>query len=107
MIFWWQGKGYQTALIWLASLCLFGLVQMIGKGVIPDQPWYWSLGYIFAAVWNWHYGSKLNAKRRSHIALPELRNRLFYKAIHRFMSVPMETFSIFFLIVAMLLPLWK
>jgi len=94
MVFWWQGRGYTTILIWLATMCGFGVIAAAGKAIIPDRPWYWSLGFLVAAGLNWRIGTNLNAKRLSKIKPKTLVQRLFYKANHRFMSLSMETFSI-------------
>ena len=33
-VFWWQGRGYQTILIWLLTLIAFEIVASIGKSFI-------------------------------------------------------------------------
>ena len=56
-VFWWQGRGYLTFVIWLATLFVFGVVAAIGKPLIPDRPWYWGLAFVTAAVLNWKKGT--------------------------------------------------
>ena len=98
-VFWWQGRGYQTIWIWLLTMCAFGIVAAIASPYIPDRPWYWGAAFCGAALANWKRGSALNAsslaKRRSSTVV----GRLFYKARHRFMSLPMETFSLVLVVV--------
>ena len=93
-VFWWQGRGYQTILIWLLTLFAFGIVASIGKSFIPDRPWYWGLAFLASAAINWRVGSRLNARGIAKRKSQTLRSRLFYRSAHRFMSLPMETFSI-------------
>lgn len=93
-VFWWSGRGYQTVLIWLVTMIAFGAVQAIGKALIPDQPWYWGLAFVVSALINWKRGTDLNARSLNKRQPKTTRQRLFYKAGHRFMSMPMETFSI-------------
>jgi cytochrome b561 len=75
-------------------MCFFGVVAGVVKPTIADRPWYWSLGFVVAAALNWRIGTKLNSKRLQKLQPQTFCKRLFYKAAHRFMSLPMETFSI-------------
>lgn len=93
-VFWWSGRGYQTVLIWFGTMIAFGVVQAIGKSFIPDQPWYWGLAFVVSALINWRRGTDFNARSLKKRQPTTRRQRLFYKAGHRFMSMPMETFSI-------------
>jgi hypothetical protein len=103
LIFWWQGKGYFTFLIGLASLAAFGVLQTVAKPYVPDEPWYWGLAFGIAAVLNWMKGSALNQKRIERRQATTIRSRLFYNAVHRSMSLPMETFSIVFGLIGLVL----
>ena len=94
LVFWWQGRGYQTILIWLVTLTGFGIIAAIGKPLIPDRPWYWGLAFLASAAINWRVGTRLNARAIKKRDPKTLRKRLFYRGGHRFMSMPMETFSI-------------
>ncbi|WP_156256805.1 hypothetical protein [Sandarakinorhabdus oryzae] len=105
-IFWWQGRGYQTIWILFFTLSLFGVAATIGKAYIPDSPWYWGLSLFTAALINWKRGSTLNAKRLALRQSVTLRSRLFYNARHRFMSIPMESFSIILAAAGILIALW-
>ena len=99
LVFWWQGRGYKTILIWLVVMCAFGAVMAVGKSFIPDRPWYWGLAFIASAAVNWREGSKLNARSLRKHQPKTIWKRLFYRAAHRFMSMPMETFSVVLVIV--------
>jgi hypothetical protein len=94
LVFWWQGKGYLTIVIWMITMILFGLALALGKPFLSDGPWYWGLAFIVAALVNWHKGSGWNARKLAKVQPKTVKGRLFYKAPHRFMSLPMETFSI-------------
>ena len=98
LIFWWMGRGYITALLTFATMMIFAILLQAMAPLIPDRQWYWGLSLIAASGINWKVGSHLNRKRLARIAKDNLRQRLFYKAPNRFMSVPMETFSIALLI---------
>lgn len=102
-VFWWQGKGYFTILIGLASLAAFGILQTVGKPYVPDEPWYWGIAFGVAAILNWMKGSALNRKRIERRRPGTLRSRLLYNAVHRSMSLPMETFSIIFGLIGIVL----
>ena len=89
-IAWWTGKGYQTLLIIFGTLAVCGLLL----SALPpsmDNRWFWASALVLAAIINWGIGSKINRLRRSKA---QGRARLLYRAHHRFMSMPMETFSI-------------
>ena len=90
-VVWWTGKGYQTLIV-LATLTLFGALLLPLPDYL-DGKLYWSAALLTAAVANWFAGTKANRVRRSKVRGTRLRDRLFYKAHHRFMSLPMETFS--------------
>ena len=94
LIFWWTGKGYQTALSVLLTLMLCGFVLQASKGFFEDGPVFWGLATILAVPVNWHFGTKANQKRLSKVQPQTIRHRLIYNAPHRFMWLPMETFSI-------------
>jgi hypothetical protein len=76
----------------VASAILFELVRAALQ--LPDGVWVFGLALLGAATANWFIGRKFNrnsfAKVRSH----QLKQRLLYRARHRFMSLPMETFSV-------------
>lgn len=101
LVFWWQGRGYQTAIVWLLTLCVFGAVVVLGKPYVPDQPWYWGAAFCVSGVINWIRGTSLNAARLSKFRPGSLKQRLFYKARHRFMGMPMETFSLVLVLVGL------
>ena len=90
-VFWWSGRGYYTVLVVLGVLTAFGLLAAVG---IPDGPWFWAVALLAAAAANWQVGSNLNRKKLGTLKPRSFKSRLFYHAHHRFMSVPMETFSL-------------
>ncbi len=90
-VFWWTGRGYLTMVLLLASLIVFGLIAAMGA---PDGPPLWGMAFATAAALNWYFGSKINHKKRKFLKPKTLRGRLFYRANHRFMSMPMESFSV-------------
>ena len=94
VVFWWQGKGYQTILIWLVTVCFFGIGAAAGRSLGLDRPWYWGLSFVVTAAANWYRGTQLNARSLEKRKPQTVWQRLFYKARHRFMSMPMETFSL-------------
>jgi hypothetical protein len=91
-IFWWSGRGYLTILVVLGTLATFGVLQAATG--IADGPWFWGSGLLVAAVLNWHIGSKVNRKKLAVLKPTGVRSRLLYRARHRSMSLPMETFSL-------------
>ncbi len=98
-VVWYTGKGYQTLLIVLCTLAVFGASLMLLPASF-DGAWYWAVALFAAAAVNWIVGTRANHVRRSKIRSGRLRKRLFYRAHHRFMSVPMETFSVFIVALA-------
>ena len=88
---WWTGKGYQTIWIVLASAVLFQLGRAAFS--VPDGAWVFGISLIGAAIANWIRGRKINSKSLAKVRKCDLRQRLLYQARHKFMSLPMETFS--------------
>ena len=103
IVFWWHGRGYLTIYIWLVTMCAFGLLLAIGKPLVPDKPWYWGLAFVAAAAVNWRKGTVLNARSLAKHKPQTIWKRLTYKSVHRFMSLPMETFSIVFIILGVVI----
>lgn len=93
MVFWWQGKGYWTLLLlFLVGMVATVLLQVIHVGT--DGPWFAAAILAIAAAWNWSVGSRWNAAARRR-PISGLWQRLSYRgAEHRFMSFPMESFSV-------------
>ncbi len=89
---WWTGKGYQTIWIVLASAIMFELVRAALK--LPDGMWVFGLALLGAAVANWFVGRKANRKSLAKVRTHRIKERLLYRARHKFMSLPMETFSV-------------
>lgn len=93
-VFWWTGRGYLTPIIVVGTLSVFALVLQAGRPILVDRPWFWGIGLLVAAALNWHLGSKANRKKLAVLQPRSTRNRLFYRARNRFMSLPMESFSL-------------
>ena len=89
---WWTGRGYSTILIVIASMIVFEVARAALN--LPDGVWVFGLAMLGAAAVNWFVGQKLNRKSRAKVRSNQLRKKLLYRARHKFMSLPMETFSI-------------
>lgn len=90
-VFWWTGRGYQVFLVIVLTLAIFGILVAAG---VPDRPWVWSIALLAAAGVNWHVGTKANRKKLAALKPRSVKDRMLYRARHKFMSLPMETFSI-------------
>jgi hypothetical protein len=89
---WWTGRGYSTILIVAASMILLQLMRAaLG---LPDGLWVFGVAMFGAAAANWALGRKLNRKALLKVRSSRIRERLIYRARHKFMSLPMETFSV-------------
>jgi hypothetical protein len=89
---WWTGRGYSTILVVVMSLMLFELItRALG---LPDGPWVFGSALLGAAAANWVIGRKLNRRSLAKVRSHRVRKRLIYRARHKFMSLPMETFSV-------------
>lgn len=105
-IAWWTGKGYYTLCIVVAVWIAFAILLQIGLPLLQDRPWFWGLALIVSAGFNWRIGTKINGQRLALPRAPGVTGRLFYKARHRFMSMPMETFSIVISAVGLGVMIW-
>jgi hypothetical protein len=93
-VFWWTGKGYLTAIIVLAVFSVFGIALPIGSPFLKETPAYWGLAGVLAAVGVWFVGRRLNAKTIASVRSIHFRHKLIYRARHKFMSLPLEIWSI-------------
>jgi len=91
-IVWWNGRGYFTIPILIASMVLFEVARAALK--LPDGFWVFGFALFGAALANWVVGRKLNHNSLKNVRTHRVRERLLYRARHKFMSLPMETFSI-------------
>lgn len=89
---WWTGRGYSTILVVVVSLMLFELITRALD--LPDGLWVFGSALLGAAAANWVIGRKLNRRSLAKVRSHRLRERLIYRARHKFMSLPMETFSV-------------
>jgi hypothetical protein len=89
---WWTGRGFFTVPIVVASLIVFQLIR--AALLLPDGLWVAGAALLGAAAANWQIGRKLNRKSYAKVRGKRLRDRILYRARHKFMSVPMESFSI-------------
>jgi hypothetical protein len=94
IIAWWTGKGYLTMVIVLMTMILFGIILQASASFLEDRLWYWGVSFLASAAINWKAGTHWNKRRIDRAKAKNLRERLLYPAINRFMSMPMETFSI-------------
>jgi hypothetical protein len=76
----------------LGSMIIFQLIRSVLH--LPDGIWVFGLALIAAAAANWFAGRNLNRQALRKVRSHRIRERLLYRARHRFMSLPMETFSI-------------
>jgi hypothetical protein len=91
-VVWWTGRGYYTIPILVASMVVFEIARAVLR--LPDGFWVFGFALIGAAAANWFAGRKLNRQSLTKVGTHRVRERLIYRARHKFMSVPMETFSI-------------
>jgi hypothetical protein len=91
-IAWWTGKGYLTILVVVASAILFEVARAAIR--LPDGVWVFGLALLGASAANWLIGRKFNRKSFAKVRSRGLKDRLLYRARHKFMSLPMESFSI-------------
>ena len=89
---WWTGHGYRTILIVVAATVVFEVLRAALS--LPEGAWVFGVALLAAAVANWLYGRKLNRKSLAKVRSLRIRERLVYRARNRFMSLPMETFSV-------------
>jgi hypothetical protein len=94
VIFWWTCKGYLTAIIVLAVFTTFGIMVRIGDPFLQDTPAYWGLAGIVSAAADWLVGRRVNAKAIASVRSVRFRHKLIYRARHKFMSLPLELWSV-------------
>lgn len=94
MIAWWTGRGFLSLLTLIGVFGAFGAVVTftVGDQAFEAYPWLWGLGCLPAAVVNWIVGCRLN--RVPLNPLFALKDRLTYRPRNRFMSFPMELWSL-------------
>ncbi|MCW2414602.1 peptidoglycan/LPS O-acetylase OafA/YrhL [Sphingobium sp. B8D3A] len=102
-IAWWTGKGYMTMVIVLLTMIVFGFILQAGAPFLKDRTWYWGVSFILAAAINWAAGTRWNKRRIERTKPKHLGQRLWYPATNRFMSMPMETFSLVIALVGLAL----
>ncbi|GAA0338697.1 hypothetical protein GCM10009087_56450 [Sphingomonas oligophenolica] len=98
-VFWWQGRGFLTLLTVVAMAIMIGMIADAAH--LPS--WtrlFWAVVLLVAAPVNWLIGTRLNVKRRGYAPPATLMRRFLYRAPHKFMSLPMESWSIVMVIVA-------
>lgn len=94
-VFWWTGKGYLTPIILVVTLIIFAVILKIGSSFLTDRDAFWGAALLVSAVANWVVGRRLNARKLDAVRSTRIKDRLFYRARNKFMSIPFETFSIF------------
>jgi O-antigen/teichoic acid export membrane protein len=96
VIFWWTGKGYLALLTLIGVYGVFGaiLTFAFGDQVLDRFPWLWSIGAALSAIVNWIVGCKVNKRILTPPRPQYIKSRLFYAAPNRFVSLPIETWSV-------------
>jgi hypothetical protein len=89
---WWTGRGYSTIVIVVAAAVVFEVLRAALN--LPEGLWVFGVALLGAAGANWVVGRRLNRKSLAKVRSQGVRERLIYRARHKFMSLPMETFSI-------------
>lgn len=92
-VLWWTGKGFYTPLIVFAALTLAGFTLQASRPLLSDTPWLWGIALLGAGAANWFVGRRENARRLAKVGGTSIRSRLFYRARHKFMSLPFEIWS--------------
>ena len=96
MVFWWTGRGYFALLTLIGIYGLFGAIATysLGETFLDRHAWVWGIGMLVAAYATWLVGCRINRKARSLPQNQSVIRRILYKARHRFMGLPMESWSI-------------
>ncbi len=94
LVFWWTGKGYLTPVIVVATVIVFVFILRAVTPNYEDDGVFWGLTLAVAGVLNWIAGRKQNARKLAAVRSDKLRDRLIYRARHKFMSLPFEVWSI-------------
>jgi uncharacterized membrane protein len=89
---WWTGRGFYTFPIVIASMIIAEILRAALR--LPEGLWVFAIALFVAAAANWQIGRKLNRNSLRKVRTTRLKERLLYRARHKFMSLPMETFSI-------------
>ncbi len=96
MGFWWTDREYLVLLTLIGVYGLFGAIATysLGETFLDRHAWVWGIGMLLAAFATWFVGCSVNRKARGQPQNQTLVRRFFYKARHRFMGLPMESWSV-------------
>lgn len=96
MVFWWTGRGFLSLLFLIGVVGLFGacVTFAIGETAFDANPWLWGVALLLAAAVNWFGGSWINRKALARPRARGILGRLIYRTPNRFLSLPMEDWSI-------------
>lgn len=96
MVFWWTGRGFLSLLFLIGVVGLFGACVSftIGEAAFDTHPWLWGVALLLAGAVNWFAGSWINRKALARPRARGVLGRLVYPARHRFLSLPMEDWSL-------------
>jgi hypothetical protein len=94
-VVWWTGRGFLSLLFLIGVFGAFGAAVTLSAGDVAFErwPWLWGVGLLLAALANWIGGTRLN-RVPANPFFGSLRDRLTYRPRNRFLSMPMEVWSI-------------
>jgi ABC-type amino acid transport system permease subunit len=93
-VFWWTGRGFWAILSLVLTLFVFGVVNEIARPILGNTNWWFGLGFIAAGAINWKLGRHYNRRQISTNFSSKTIERIFYRARHKFMSLPFELWSL-------------
>ena len=94
LTYFWREEGYQTIWVWLATFLTFTVLGLLVKPYYPVHLWFWGVAFFVCAWFNWRMGTRMNRRSLEKRNPQTVWRRLFYKSKHRFLMMPMETFSV-------------
>jgi hypothetical protein len=96
MVFWWTERGYLGLLSTIGVVGVFGALVTFawGDSAFDTFPWLWGVAMLLAAIASWCVGRRINGRPLRPIRGTSFRNRFFYPARNRFVSLPVETWSL-------------
>ncbi len=93
LVFWWTGRGFLVLLI----LFVVGMLATMAADIVrlpAETSWFAAIVFLLAAPVNWIVGRHQNELRRKSLGPRSWRGQLIYDARHKFLSLPMESWSV-------------